>query len=318
MSQMSSGNGEPNATALRRAAVYVCALTLLSAPLVVSRGQTPRDSSVRKTDSSKTTEKPRGYPPGIQDNSFLVEEAYNQDPGVVQHISGFQHEARGAPYAYQFTQEWPVGGIANQLSYSFSIVRPDALTRAGLGDVRLNYRYQLVGDGEAVVAVAPRLTVILPTGDYRRNRGVGASGAEIWLPASWVLSDQFVVHGNLGATVVPNARNSGGDQAATTDWTASASAIWLFRPNFNFLIETLYQNAADVIGPRQIARASTLTVSPGVRWAYNYSSGLQIVPGVALPLGVGGRHAPTALFFYLSFEHPFTAAARAKAAADKQ
>jgi len=27
--------------------------------------------------------------PGIQDNSFLVEEAYNQNFGVVQHISSF-------------------------------------------------------------------------------------------------------------------------------------------------------------------------------------------------------------------------------------
>jgi hypothetical protein len=30
----------------------------------------------------------QGTPP-IQDNSFLIEEAYNQEPGVVQHISVF-------------------------------------------------------------------------------------------------------------------------------------------------------------------------------------------------------------------------------------
>ena len=30
-------------------------------------------------------------PPPIQDNSFLIEEAYNQERGVVQHIGTFQH-----------------------------------------------------------------------------------------------------------------------------------------------------------------------------------------------------------------------------------
>jgi hypothetical protein len=48
-----------------------------------------------------------------------------------------------------------------------------------------------------------------------------------------------------------------------------------------------------------------LFVSPGIRWAWNFRSGLQVVPGLAVPLGVGpssGRHG---IFFYLSFEHPF-------------
>ena len=33
--------------------------------------------------------------PPIQDNSFLVEEAYNQERGVVQHINTFQRRAPG-------------------------------------------------------------------------------------------------------------------------------------------------------------------------------------------------------------------------------
>ena len=46
--------------------------------------------------------------PGIQDNSFLVEEAYNQEFGVVQHISGFTRFWDSKDWAYTFTQEWPV------------------------------------------------------------------------------------------------------------------------------------------------------------------------------------------------------------------
>src|SRR6185312_16420034 len=52
----------------------------------------------------------------IQDNSFLIEEAYNQESGVVQHISTFER-ADGGDWAYSFTQEWPLGGIRHQLSY---------------------------------------------------------------------------------------------------------------------------------------------------------------------------------------------------------
>lgn len=45
----------------------------------------------------------------IQDNSFLVEEAYNQEPGVVQHISTFTRFQESKDWIYTFTQEWPVG-----------------------------------------------------------------------------------------------------------------------------------------------------------------------------------------------------------------
>jgi hypothetical protein len=34
---------------------------------------------------------PAPEPGPIQDNSFLAEEAYNQEPGVVQHIQTFTH-----------------------------------------------------------------------------------------------------------------------------------------------------------------------------------------------------------------------------------
>ena len=57
-------------------------------------------------------------PPSIQDNSFLVEEAYNQEAGVVQHISGLNIDRTGKSYEYDFTQEWPVGSIRHQLSYT--------------------------------------------------------------------------------------------------------------------------------------------------------------------------------------------------------
>ena len=45
--------------------------------------------------------------PPIQDNSFLVEEAYNQERNVVQHISTFSRLWNSKDWSYSFTQEWP-------------------------------------------------------------------------------------------------------------------------------------------------------------------------------------------------------------------
>ena len=41
--------------------------------------------------------------PGIQDNSLLAEEAYNQDTNVVQHINFFQRDTRTHDWVYTFT-----------------------------------------------------------------------------------------------------------------------------------------------------------------------------------------------------------------------
>jgi hypothetical protein len=44
-------------------------------------------------------------PKKIQDNSFLLEEAYNQEDGVIQHISLFQYLKKSKDWQYIFTQE---------------------------------------------------------------------------------------------------------------------------------------------------------------------------------------------------------------------
>ena len=77
------------------------------------------------------------------------------------------------------------------------------------------------------------------------------------------------------------------------------------KPRFNALCEVVWTNNAVVAGPGQTTRQQALFISPGVRWAYNFKSGLQIVPGVALPIGLMGADGQDGAIFYLSFEHPF-------------
>jgi len=246
----------------------------------------------------------------IQDNSFLVEEAYNQEKGVVQHISTFTRFQESKDWIYTFTQEWPVGGQNHQLSFTLPWQRLGASLdgKQAFGDVALNYRYQLLGDGEAKLAISPRLTVLLPTGDEKIGYGRGATGVQVMLPVSWVLTESLVSHTNVGATRTPNAKNPLGEKATTQDLALGQSFIWLAHPRFNVMLEYVHTRSQAVIGPDQTQVQTATYLSPGIRWAYNFPSGLQIVPGIAVPIGVGASRGEKAVFVYLSFEHPFTKA----------
>jgi hypothetical protein len=224
----------------------------------------------------------------IQDNSFLIEEAYNQDPGVVQHILTFSHATRGGDWVYTFTQEWPAPTIKHQLSYTLPMLRLDGVR--GISDVALNYRYQWIGNADTRIAVSPRFTVLLPTGSERRGLGSGGTGVQVMLPMSTVLTPALVAHWNLGATTIPSKH--------THNIIAGQSFVWLANHRFNALVETLWSQTSDRSG-----HSSQLTVSPGIRWSYDFPSKLQIVPGIAFPIANHG--GGKSVFLYLSFEHTF-------------
>jgi hypothetical protein len=239
----------------------------------------------------------------IQDNSFLLEEAYNQEPGVIQHISAFNRTRAGA-WAYSFTEEWPVRGQTHQASVTLTYAGLREPRRSGMGDVALNYRWQALGSGDAPVAISPRLSALLPTGDASCGLGTGGTGLQMNLPMSVVLSERFVAHTNVGGTWVPSAVASAGGRGPLTALAAGQSVVWLAHRRVNVLAEALYTRA-DVTGPAGAERSESLTVNPGVRAAFDLAGGLQIVPGLSFPVGVGPSRGERAVFLYLSFEHPF-------------
>ncbi len=244
-------------------------------------------------------------PPSISDNSFLMEEAYNQEPGVVQHISAFQLFRGADSWAYSFTQEWPLFGRTHQLSYTLPIQRTHngSTIATGLGDVAVNYRFQLAAAER--LSVAPRLSLLLPTGRAKSDLGAGALGVQVNLPASVVVARKVVTHWNAGGTLTPSAKNAVGDKATAVACNLGASVVWLARPTFNALLEIVWTREEAVTGPGRTAASHGLSISPGIRWAHNFSSGLQIVPGIAFPIGVGPSAGDAAVLLYLSFEHPF-------------
>ena len=304
---------------------FLRCLFAVLAPLAAARAQTPAPAAVRGCNqdqcgcdqsippaadqsSGKGQSVAAENAPGIQDNSFLVEEAYNQEFGVVQHIQTFQRLWNSKDWGYTFTQEWPLDlHPRHQLSYTLGVLhsgaRPDS--GAGFGDLILNYRYQLIGGGKSKVAFSPRISLLIPTGSTRAGRGVGSVGYQVALPVSWVLSEKVVTHWNLGTTMIPRAQDNSGDHSATFGYNVGQSFVWLARPRVNFLLETVFARFQTVTAPNTTAWNTVLLLNPGIRWAYNLRNGLQIVPGVGVPLGVGPSAGERGLFLYLSVEHPF-------------
>jgi hypothetical protein len=256
--------------------------------------------------ASAAGQTPLPAPIPIQDNSFLLEEAYNQEAGVVQTIQTFTRVAGTGDWVYALTQEWPVPDQKNQLSVTIQFLGlsgPEGFSR-GFGDVQLNYRYQLVGNGEADVAFAPRTTLVIPSGSPRRGLGAGGLGLQVGLPLSVVLSKSLVSNTNLGGTVLFSAKNTAGN--ASNLWSASAgqSLIWLAHPNVNLLLEAVVATNEVFGADGSPVRRTEAVVSPGIRGAINLPGRLQIVPGFAVPLGVGPSRGKTAIFAYFSVELP--------------
>src|SRR5262245_40083397 len=89
----------------------------------------PAEASA-KTGSSRPWE--------ITDNSFFVEEAFNQEPGVVQNIFGVYRPGDGS-WSTGFTQEWPLRVHRHQFSYTLPFAGSGLAS--GIGDVMIHYRF---------------------------------------------------------------------------------------------------------------------------------------------------------------------------------
>jgi hypothetical protein len=228
----------------------------------------------------------------IQDNSFLLHEAYNQPAGVVQHVLTAERHANGETL-FVFGQEWPLAGVRHQVAFAVPFFCPcgEPGRDLGIGDVELGYRYQVVGVGGGRVHVAPELAFSLPTGSARLERGADALGFGVTLPVSVTLAPTLVGHANAGVSHLAGAGSGEAGRDRRTDWRLGASLVWLTARRLNLLVEG--------VGDRE-----TFTLSPGVRGAIDLGS-VQIVPGVAMPVTFDEGESDTAWLFYLSVEHPY-------------
>lgn len=285
----------------------VAKLFLLATVALISPAPAVERSGGNEAQSGDATPERKRPAEAIQDNSFFIEEAYNQEAGVVQHIFtafGSVNQLRGSDERaldLSFTQEWPIFSQTHQFSYTIPYAFVDTGgTENGVCDILLNYRLQLFTETEKRPAVAPRLSLILPTGDDDAGMGDGTTGFQFNLPVSKVVSDRWTVHGNAGFTVLPDVQ--GQDLA---NYHLGASAIYAVSPTFNLMLEALaeWEEEPGEFGGKE--NSFSAIISPGFRYAVNFSNDSQLVVGLAAPIGLTGDAPDYGVFIYCSFEHSF-------------
>jgi hypothetical protein len=268
--------------------VWLAVALCLSTRIVVAQ------TSSAPTDSSRKFE--------ILDNSFLVEEAFNQEAGVVQNIFAFSRD-RGGRWTAVFTQEWPIAVKRHQISYTLPFSNFGA--SQGMNDMLVNYRYQLLEETQNHPAVAPRVSLILPTGRRADGLGNGVTGLQINVPASKQFGDLYV-HANAGLTWFPGVEVEPALPDTAVHLTSPhvlGSGIWRVRPMLNLMLEAavLFQESLD---GGEVHRVPVVTFSPGFRQGWNFGN-RQLVVGVALPVTrIEGSNA-IAILGYFSYEFPF-------------
>jgi hypothetical protein len=219
---------------------------------------------------------------GILDNSFLVEEAFNQEAGIFQNIFVVTRSRDGV-WLGAFTQEWPVISSRHQASFTlpFSVENGTGAS----GDVALNYRFQVWEERARRPAFAPRISLLMPTSaDRTWDDGIAW---QFNLPFSKQVGAVYL-HGNAGITF----EKGGGSPFV------AGSAIVAVAPMFNVMFETLVLTASEAE-----QRDAVWIFSPGCRTGWNFGAH-QLVAGVAVPVTRGAERDVAALG-YLSYELPF-------------
>jgi hypothetical protein len=238
----------------------------------------------------------------IEDNSFYIEEAYNQESGVVQHIPNSFHSSASGDIHATFTQEWPVGSELHQLSYTIPFSSMNSIN--GIGDVLINYRYQLIRSDDGL-AVSPRISVSIPTGNHAQGFGDGVIGYQVNIPVSKRWTNEFVTHFNLGGTVLPGISDPAtGKRQSLDSYFGGGSVIYLATQNFNIMFEVVHTVTQSFHRAGGTVQFGETILAPGIRYAVDIND-LQIVPGLAFPFFIASGNHHNGIFLYVSFEHFF-------------
>jgi DtxR family transcriptional regulator, Mn-dependent transcriptional regulator len=276
-----------------RAASKVLVQAVKAIAIVLLLAGSARAQTTAPPSSAPAAQEKKAEPFQILDNSFLVEEAFNQEERIFQNIFGAIRQDRA--WQMTFTQEWPAPGVRHQLSYTMGA---NSLSgNAEFSDTYLNYRFQALEEGPGRPAFSPRLSAIVPTG--RTAAGEGFGGMQVNLPFS-KQHDDFYFHWNGGFTWRPR-----GDRPGLFTPMLAGSAIYRLRPMFNLMLESVVTFDADDNDRGGIQRTTSFTLSPGFRGGWNLGDETQIIVGLAMPVTLSNDQEFVGVFGYFSYELPF-------------
>jgi hypothetical protein len=250
--------------------------------------------------------------PAIEDNSFLIEEAFNQRMGVLQHIFNVNVNDFGSrDVTYSFTQEIPLTDESHQLSYSLNYQSHNPTDSSsgvvsGLSDIYVSYR-PLLSDASRWAMVIPRFTIILPTGKSADGLGGGAFGFQFNLAITKRISNKLMTHYNFGYTkffkydsyAFINGEHTLAYERDLTDPNAGMSIVWSARQKVNFLLESVISRNGFIQNNGVVGHAWHHIVNPGVRFSINTKQ-MQLVPGISYQLDVNSKER--GVFLYFSIE----------------
>ena len=212
--------------------------------------------------------------PAFEDNSFLLQEAINQEKGVMQFISNFYFDnLRGGDFLYSFTHEIPVSSTRHQINYTFyyHVLQKTASAEKsdGIGDLNIGYQFMATGKKDWAMVV-PGITLILPTGKAISGNGTGGLGGQINLAVTKRLSHSIITHYNAGFTFISKADRytstiaSGKILSFEKDIqykNIGASVIWYQSRKFNWLLEATSYFLSDIKSDGSVTRSNHLTIN---------------------------------------------------------
>lgn len=257
--------------------------------------------------------------PYLEDNSMLIDEAFNQEAGIIQHISNMVVSNKALNYSY--TQEIPLVGHKHQLSFAFSYVwlkKAGHLTKPmgipvltnGFGDILLSY-HPLIAGKHKWALVVPRITIIVPTGNAPSGLGNGGWGSQLNVAVTKRFSKKITAHTNTGYTYVIHAdhyiyESTGAPanryEGNITSVNMGASLVWLAHKKMHLLAEYIFSCEKRIGDDGRLVNGQLMTVNPGIRYAFDVGK-VQIVPGAGIPVNFSnGAFEGTGTFLYLSVE----------------
>ena len=257
--------------------------------------------------------------PNIEDNSMFIEEAFNQEKAIIQHISNFIFDdLNGGDFVYGYTQEIPLAGDKHQLSFTLNYSVLDqpipGFPAYGFGDILVNYRPMLFDKNDWALVI-PRFTLIVPTGSAKGGLGDGAWGSQFNLAVTKRLNSKITTHWNAGWTHFAKKDIYGEDGSGNTVlvdeksqnfYNVGLSGIYLVSDGFNLMVEALssFESESDASGNTE--RYVSSIINPGFRTAFSIGK-VQIVPGLGVPLFfTDNKFQRSGGFIYLSIEPDYT------------